>query len=90
MLVEASLYRAGVGKEVSKVKRARACMNIVEKGLDFRKEEEDDLVDNGSGVKKGNGLIGTSDLISGLQDPNNPLSTWFTSMIGPQERRAFI
>lgn len=90
LLVEASSYQARIDKniEVSRVKRQTACMQIIEKGLDFKHTTSQDDDTDFPGTF--NGLITPKVLLEALKSPLNPLNNWFTCMMGPEERRAFV
>lgn len=88
MLVEACAYKAGCADELSKVTKQKKCMQLIDSALNFRVETEGG---GGHNLRQdGTGAIGPDDLVYLLLETDNPLRSWFTTMLGPAHRRAFL
>lgn len=89
MLVEACAHKARCADELSKVTKQRKCMQLIDSALNFRIETEG--ADGEALLRQdGTGSISPDGLVYVLLERENPLHSWFTTMLGASHRRAFL
>lgn len=88
MLVESCVYKSGCSDEPSKATRQRECMRLISSALNFA---ADDATGGATPLRQdAAGCIRPDDLVYVFLEADNPLHSWFTTMLGPAHRRAFL